>query len=120
MNVRTFRREKPLLFPAEIHIGFRHGHARHRAHLGINLDQQVQILFNRNCERVDLERRSPIRNMGLLRSKLYIVLFHPRGRLGDLHGPRRGGFHAGTAQIVRRRKAPGSIDDYAYANTERL
>ena len=60
MNVGAFRGHKPLLLAAEVEIGFGQGDAGHGAQFGIDLQQQIDILFDRNGERIDLVRRDPL------------------------------------------------------------
>ena len=56
MNAGAFRRNKPLLLAAKIHIGFRQRDSRDRAEFGVDLQQQIDILFNRSSKRIDLDR----------------------------------------------------------------
>ena len=117
-NIRPLRRHKPLLLAMEIHIRLSHSHAGNRTQLRIDLEQQIDILLDRNREGIDLVRRGPLRGDCFLRRESNITLLHPRRSLCNCHRVRRRVFHRGSAEIVGGGVSPGSISDHANSHTQ--
>ncbi len=118
MNVGTFGREKPQLLPAEVQIGFSQRDAGHGTQLGINFQQQLDVLLDRRGEWINLEWRSPFSGDRLFRSHLDIVDLHPPRRFGDLNGASGSSFNAGPGEIIRGGKTPGAVRNYTHPETE--
>ena len=78
-----------MLFAAEIHIGFRQRDAGNGSKLGIKFQQQINVLFDRNCEGINLVRSSPLGGDRLLRRKADIRAASPGPRLWQFRRPAR-------------------------------
>src|ERR1039458_9145381 len=53
----TLRRVEPLLIAAKVHAGLGQSHALHRQQGGVNGEQQIQIFFDGDAERINLAGR---------------------------------------------------------------
>ena len=73
MNGGAIARIKPLFVAAEIQAGFGEGDAGNGAHFGINFEQQIEVLLDRDSEGIDLVIASPIGHSGFFRSQAQLL-----------------------------------------------
>ena len=101
-----FGRNEPLLFAIEVQVRFGQRDARDRAQLGVDLEQQLDILFDRNCERIDLVGVVHSAVTAFSGARRISCSLHSRRGARDFDRPRRGGFDRTACQIITTRRIP--------------
>ena len=86
----------------------------------VGRQQQVQLAFEGNRERVLDERILPGVDVGLLGHEHDVVLLGERRGAGDVHGARGAGLHAFFGQSVGGSKSPAALRHHANAEAERF
>src|SRR5262249_39444832 len=71
MNVRTFAGVEPLLVASEAHAALSERDAGDNEQLGIDPQEQIEVLLDGGAERIDAAGRSPIDLDGRLRRQAY-------------------------------------------------
>src|SRR5207248_4429 len=78
VNARTDGGSEPGIDLAELHVRFREGHAFYAAHFGVGSEQQGELRFKRDFERVFAERALPTVYISLFRRKNNFAAFRQR------------------------------------------
>ena len=120
MNTRADAGSEPGIDLTELHVRFREGDAFNAAHFGVGTQQQGELRFKRDFERVFTERALPTVHVGLLRRKNHFAPFRERRSFRYGNGVRRTSGDAILRQAIRGSKTPGTVGQHANAEANRF
>ena len=120
MNTRADAGSEPGIDLTELHVRFREGDAFNAAHFGVGTQQQGELRFKRDFERVFTERALPTVHVGLLRRKNHFAPFRERRSFRYGNGLRCTSGDAILRQAIRGSKTPGTVGQHANAEANRF
>ena len=120
MNARSDRGRKPGIDLAELHVRFGQRDALHAAHFGVGREQQGELRFKGNFERVFAERALPTVHVGLFGSENNFAAFRQRRCFRDGNRLRRTSGDAFSSQAIRGGETPGAVGQHSNAEPDRL
>ncbi len=72
----------------------------HRAHSGVGFEQQIKLRFERNFERIFLQRGLPAIDVRVFGDHFYVAAFGECGSFGDGDGLRGAGGDTFASELV--------------------
>src|SRR5271170_3434307 len=120
MNIGSLRRYEPLLLSIEVEVALGEGNTGNGTQFGVDIQQQRNVLLNRNREWINHMGRGPLRSDGLLGSEEDILLLHLRRRTGTLNGPGCRSFNPSARKVFGGGESPRSVGKHAHAHPSRF
>jgi len=105
VNIRAFGRNEPLFLTMEVKIGFSQSDAGHGPYFGVDLQQQLDILFHGNSEGIDFAGGSPFGVDGASGARRTSSASREPTR-GNLNRHCRRGLNCGAGQSSEAAKSP--------------
>src|SRR5256885_959363 len=120
VNARADAGSEPGIDLTELHVRFREGDAFNAAHFGVGTEQQGELRFKRDFERVFTERALPTVHVGLFWGKSHFAPFRERRSFRYGNRVRRTSGDAILRQAIRGSKTPGTVGQHANAEANRF
>jgi len=109
---------KPSVGFAKLHVGFGERDTFDAAHFGVGIEQQRELRFQRNLERVFAKGALPTVNVGLLVGHHHVVALRGGGSFGNGDSLNRATLDAFTGEAIGGGEAPSTTGEHANSQAD--